>query len=545
MSVTLVKALLLATLASNLVNAWGPRLQPRLQQPNKLPFLSATAVGNPTAHEVLDERIGAWMPVASITSLAGLGPTRVVLLGTQLVVWQADEKDSNSWSVLPDICTHRLAPLSQGRVDPVTNCLECPYHGWQFEQSGACSKIPQLEPCKGIPSVANSEAYPVRITGDVLWCFFDQQDGLCGAEALPFSFFPEARFPVLNTAANTYTRELPYSFDFLVENFMDPSHIPFAHHGLQGTREDGGPTPMSVLVSNDTHIEVAYEDVVRGKPREGVVSFARPCFYHFRTRETPTATAGENLQPLRDGSEQGDGSDQLQTPVPKEKMVMLMLCVPVEPGKSRLFITSRKFPFPFSALPVWLLHALSSRFVDSDVWLHDAERNALATKPNPLRYVLPTGSDLGCSAFRAWWRDKGMAKSGSLFGEPAAATAGLAPTAAAASTSGFPWISKAEQLDRVAYHTENCAACSRALRTAKKLHRRALPGAALLLLALGNAGSSSTAVPLVKYVTSTKGRVAALALACALRAVAAKAIRAIGGPGAAGSELPRRSEAAE
>ena len=30
-----------------------------------------------------------------------------------------------------------LAPLSQGRVDGATGCLECPYHGWQFAADGA------------------------------------------------------------------------------------------------------------------------------------------------------------------------------------------------------------------------------------------------------------------------------------------------------------------------------------------------------------------------------------------------------------------------
>jgi hypothetical protein len=31
-----------------------------------------------------------------------------------------------------------------------------------------------------------------------------------------------------------YVRDLPYSFDFLIENLADPSHIPFAHHSLLG-----------------------------------------------------------------------------------------------------------------------------------------------------------------------------------------------------------------------------------------------------------------------------------------------------------------------
>jgi len=74
-----------------------------------------------------------------------------------------------------------------------------------------------------------------------------------------------------------------YSFDVLVENFMDPAHIPFAHHGLQGVRSDGSPIAMKTMESNDTHVEVTFADVLRGKPRDGVISFRRPARYHFRT----------------------------------------------------------------------------------------------------------------------------------------------------------------------------------------------------------------------------------------------------------------------
>ncbi len=29
---------------------------------------------------------------------------------------------------------------------------------------------------------------------------------------------------------------MPVSYDILLENIMDPSHVPFAHHGIQGNR---------------------------------------------------------------------------------------------------------------------------------------------------------------------------------------------------------------------------------------------------------------------------------------------------------------------
>ena len=37
----------------------------------------------------------------------------------------------------------RLAPLSQGRIEPSDGTLQCSYHGWRFAGSGAAAAIPQ------------------------------------------------------------------------------------------------------------------------------------------------------------------------------------------------------------------------------------------------------------------------------------------------------------------------------------------------------------------------------------------------------------------
>lgn len=48
---------------------------------------------------------------------------------------------------LRDICPHRAAPLSAGRITPEPGggeSVECPYHGWRFRPDGACAAIPSL-----------------------------------------------------------------------------------------------------------------------------------------------------------------------------------------------------------------------------------------------------------------------------------------------------------------------------------------------------------------------------------------------------------------
>jgi phenylpropionate dioxygenase-like ring-hydroxylating dioxygenase large terminal subunit len=43
-----------------------------------------------------------------------------------------------------DICPHRAAPLSAGRLvgERGAEEVECPYHGWRFRTDGACAAIP-------------------------------------------------------------------------------------------------------------------------------------------------------------------------------------------------------------------------------------------------------------------------------------------------------------------------------------------------------------------------------------------------------------------
>ena len=216
---------------------------------------------NSNENSLDEEGIGAWIPMASISSMKGLGPQRVTLMNIDFVVWHTEEgKGSETkWTVQTDACAHRLAPLSQGRVDPETNCIECPYHGWQFDSNGNVTSIPQLDKGRTIQDVqrtsksgsggVNLRTYPTHIVDDLLFVFLPSS---LHGEMFPQSTLPEEFYSLLNDeriqGTEFFTRDLPYSFDFLVENFMDPAHIPFAHHSLQSTRDDGSPIMMEEMV---------------------------------------------------------------------------------------------------------------------------------------------------------------------------------------------------------------------------------------------------------------------------------------------------------
>ena len=83
-----------------------------------------------------------WWPVAYLQDLDPSRPSRFTLLERDLVIWW--DAGGDSWRAFPDVCPHRLVPLSEGRINGAGQ-LECPYHGWSFDGEGHCRSIPQAD----------------------------------------------------------------------------------------------------------------------------------------------------------------------------------------------------------------------------------------------------------------------------------------------------------------------------------------------------------------------------------------------------------------
>ncbi|KAI8573040.1 hypothetical protein RHMOL_Rhmol01G0247900 [Rhododendron molle] len=84
-----------------------------------------------------------WYPVMPVCDLDKRVPHAKKVLGLDVVVWW--DRNENAWKVFDDRCPHRLAPLSEGRIDQWGR-LQCVYHGWCFSGSGDCKFIPQAPP---------------------------------------------------------------------------------------------------------------------------------------------------------------------------------------------------------------------------------------------------------------------------------------------------------------------------------------------------------------------------------------------------------------
>jgi aminopyrrolnitrin oxygenase len=89
------------------------------------------------------------------------GPVGGTYLGRRLVAFRAR---SGVVSILDGTCQHLRADLSQGRV--VGDCLECPYHHWQFATDGRCVEIPQSA---SIPAFARQRSYPAEVRNGLVF----------------------------------------------------------------------------------------------------------------------------------------------------------------------------------------------------------------------------------------------------------------------------------------------------------------------------------------------------------------------------------------
>jgi phenylpropionate dioxygenase-like ring-hydroxylating dioxygenase large terminal subunit len=175
--------------------------------------------------------INFWYPACESGELAADKPLHVKMLGLDFAVFRDSKGAAHCVS---NVCVHRGASLAHGKVKG--DCIECPYHGWQFRgDDGSCTKIPSLGKDAKIPARAKIDAYPVQEKYGLVFCFLGD---LPEAERPPIMDLPEwgqdgwKITRIVNHWQANYLRSQ--------ENTLDPAHTEFVHPsmGYQGGRED-------------------------------------------------------------------------------------------------------------------------------------------------------------------------------------------------------------------------------------------------------------------------------------------------------------------
>lgn len=160
-----------------------------------------------------------WYAVMPLEKLDA-GPQPFTLLGEPIVLWK---KSDGTPAAVRDRCCHRTAKLSKGFV--AGDHIACGYHGWEYDCSGACVKIPQ-SPDSAIPSGARVQAFHCQAKYGYAWVALDEP-------LKPIFDIPEDGDPAFrrvhqfDTAWHTGALRL-------MENSFDAAHFAFVHRGTFG-----------------------------------------------------------------------------------------------------------------------------------------------------------------------------------------------------------------------------------------------------------------------------------------------------------------------
>lgn len=160
-----------------------------------------------------------WFVVARSADLADGKPIAAKLLGSDLVLWRSGG-EVMAWR---DLCVHRGTRLSLGTVQD--GRILCPYHGWNYDRTGACVHIPAM-PDLTPPARARAKAFRAKEAYGFVW--------VCIGE-------PRQDLPPFPEWANDGFRKQivgPYEFHAspfrTVENFTDIPHFPYVHPMING-----------------------------------------------------------------------------------------------------------------------------------------------------------------------------------------------------------------------------------------------------------------------------------------------------------------------
>ena len=80
-------------------------------------------------------------------------PKKITLNETPITVWR---DNNNKYAAISDICPHRGASLSRGRIDLQSKCVVCPYHTFKYNDKGRMLQTP------GQTTMRTNNAYNFR-----------------------------------------------------------------------------------------------------------------------------------------------------------------------------------------------------------------------------------------------------------------------------------------------------------------------------------------------------------------------------------------------
>jgi len=258
-----------------------------------------------------------WSPVTLAKRLRQ-EPLGVMLAGEKLVFFRDDRGTAHA---LIDRCPHRGVKLSLGRVSD-KGCIECPFHAWQFNGSGATTYIP-LNPDAKLDK-HSAMALPTREIGGVLWVYTDVSGN-------PPPNEPPIPDALTNDklAFNYMEVEWKAHWTRAMENMLDSPHVPFLHATTIGRF-------MRPHLKPDSRMDIEWEDTEFGGETKSSLD--------------GMPDSGAKLEFYR------PNMMILHIPIPNQTFRMHSFCIPVDHERVRMMIIGARSFARFSLLNYYFNH---------------------------------------------------------------------------------------------------------------------------------------------------------------------------------------------
>ncbi|WP_336663225.1 aromatic ring-hydroxylating dioxygenase subunit alpha [Kurthia gibsonii] len=150
-------------------------------------------------------------------------PLQQIVLGERIVLF----RNRKGIHAFKDLCIHRGAALSLGCVKD--DQLVCPYHGWQYDDEGHCTKIPQLPEGKQISQKAQAFKYGCKVAYGFVWVNLNNNN----PNFFPYEEVTGGEFRNVLWGPQSVEAKPPR----IVENFLDVGHLAFVHEGYLGVQD--------------------------------------------------------------------------------------------------------------------------------------------------------------------------------------------------------------------------------------------------------------------------------------------------------------------
>ncbi|CAM9115130.1 unnamed protein product [Ectocarpus fasciculatus] len=411
-----------------------------------------------------------WYPVLAADHVDPGRAHAVQLLGKNLVVWRNKE---GRWSGFDDRCPHRAAPLTEGRIEDDGSLL-CAYHAWRFDADGKCLNIPQSD--RGGKDEARPKAcakvYPTQVAQDMIWVWAENgPDAGLESALTPPHLIPELDDEQGLASGRVFRQgvqhtDLAYGWDIMIENFVDPAHVPCAHHGIAGDRyKDARPINVEPdeewPVTATSGFRFKFDDELTSTQNQ--LTFVPPCLVLVENSDY-AGTLKMTLYgiPTKPGWSRLVGRQAyVHKYAPKSKEAKALHKENKRLGNkpSELLKTARIT----SKFPQWLMHASSGLFLYQDMaFLHHQEKtlasvgyDGTSASSYANAVYTPAPADRAVMAVRKW-----IAKHGS---------GGPAWDKDCDTTLPEREHNREALFDFYEGHTKTCSTCMRALKNVNRL----------------------------------------------------------------------------